>query len=85
MLAPRIGIATGDALWPPDAGAVHETVARRVYREFVEMPDLRVTLDEATRLFGLPLYECAMVLECLVEFGILTRLPNGCYAKPRSE
>ena len=67
---------------PDTWGAVHEVVARRVYREFLEMPDLRVSLREAQRLFGLPETECAMVLDCLAEFGVLIRLPNGRYMRP---
>jgi hypothetical protein len=66
-------------------GAVPEALARRVFAEFREMPDLRVTVKEGQRLFGLQEGDCAMVLDCLVEFGILTRLPGGCYARPAAE
>ena len=63
-------------------GAVPEALARRVYAEFREMPGLRITVGQGQRLFGLDAAECAMVLDCLAEFGILTRLPGGSYARP---
>ena len=66
---------------PKTWGAVHEVVARRVYREFLEMPDLRVNLGDAQRLFGLAETECAMVLDCLAEFGLLARVPGGRYMR----
>lgn len=66
-------------------GGVPEALARRVYAEFREMPDLRVTVKEGQRLFGLQEADCALVLDCLAEFGILTRLPGGCYARPAAE
>ena len=78
-------VSTERYLEPPPRGAVQEAVARRVYREFIETPDLRVTAGEAEGLFGLKESQCAMVLECLTEFGVLTRLPSGSYARPVSE
>jgi hypothetical protein len=69
----------------PARGAVPEPLARRVYAEFREMPGLRVTVHQGQRLFGLDASDCAMVLECLAEFGLLVRLPGGCYARRASE
>jgi hypothetical protein len=70
---------------PAPLGAVQEAVARRVYREFLDTPDLQVTPGEAMCLFGLKEHQCEMVLECLAEFGVLTRLPSGSYARPVSQ
>jgi hypothetical protein len=76
---------TERSLEPPALGAVQEAVARRVYREFLDTPHLQVTPGEAKCLFGLKESQCEMVLECLTEFGVLTRLPSGSYARPVSE
>ena len=70
---------------PAPLGAVQEAVARRVYREFLDTPDLQVTPGEAMGLFGLKENQCEMVLECLAEFGVLTRLPSGSYVRPVSQ
>ena len=85
MLRRKPEAATESYLEPPPLGGVQEAVARRVYREFLDTPDLRVTPGEAKGLFGLKESQCEMVLECLTEFGILTRLPSGSYARPVSE
>jgi len=84
MVRRKPDVATKSPERPP-LGAVQEAVARRVYREFLETPNLRVTVGEAECLFGLKESQCEMVLECLTEFGILTRLPSGSYARPVSK
>jgi hypothetical protein len=57
----------------------------RVYSEYVEMPGLQLTLEQAHRLFGLGESECGVVLDSLVECQILVRLPNGKYTRRSSE
>ena len=57
----------------------------RVYGEFVEMPCLQLTLEQAQRLFGLGESGCAMVLDSLVECQILVRLSNGKYTRDSGE
>jgi hypothetical protein len=57
-------------------------LARRVLNEYVEMPGLQLTLNQAQRLFGLGALECAAVLDFLVERHVLVRLPSGRYARP---
>jgi hypothetical protein len=57
----------------------------RVYGEYVEMPGLQLTLEQAQRLFGLAESECGVVLESLVECHILVQLPNGKYARASGE
>ena len=57
----------------------------RVYGEYVEMPGLQLTLEQAQRLFGLGESECGVVLESLVECQILVQLPNGKYTRSSGE
>ena len=45
------------------------------------MPGLCITINQGQRLFGLGESDCAMVLNCLAEFGLLVRLPGGRYAR----
>jgi hypothetical protein len=58
-----------------------DAVARRVHSEYIEMPGLQLTFEQAQRLFGLGAAECATVLERLVERNVLMRLPGGRYAR----
>ena len=62
-----------DDLW-------HATV-RRVRGEFEEMPCLRVSMIQATALFGLPDRVCAGVLGRLESDGFLARTPGGEYVR----
>jgi hypothetical protein len=66
----------------PDGLAV--TMAR-VSGEYVEMPGLQLTLEQAQRLFGLSESECGVVLESLAECEILMKLPNGKFARASGE
>ncbi|MBI3048521.1 MAG: hypothetical protein HYY76_09465 [Acidobacteria bacterium] len=52
----------------------------RVYREFEEMPGLRLTLRQAQRLLGLREDICARILDGLVAEGVLLRTADGRYA-----
>jgi hypothetical protein len=54
---------------------------RRVRAEFEEMPCLRVTLAEASALFGLGGGVCSWVLGRLEAEGFLTRTPRGQYVR----
>ena len=66
-----------EATWnPTTAGArasVHldEAVCERVRGEYLEMPGLRLTLVQASRLFNLEVTHCSQVLEELVKDGVL--------------
>jgi hypothetical protein len=53
----------------------------RVRGEFEEMPCLRVTLNQARMLFGLPDRVCAWVLGRLEADGFLGRTPQGEYVR----
>ena len=44
---------------------------RRIYAEFSEMPGLKLTLPQASRLFGVDRPRCEDVLGSLVEVGAL--------------
>jgi hypothetical protein len=46
----------------------------RVRGEFYEMPGLRLTLEQASRLFNVESAECAAVLDRLVVSGTLRRV-----------
>jgi hypothetical protein len=47
-------------------------VCHRVRAEFVEMPGLRLTLPQASRLFNLEPTQCERVLGALVDMRILS-------------
>ena len=54
----------------------------RIQGEFLEMPGLRLTFDQAQRLWGLDVATCTRVLETLVARGFLSRDAEGRYARP---
>jgi hypothetical protein len=51
----------------------------RVRAEYLEMPGLRLTEDQAQRLFGLSALVCQPVLGSLLESGFLWRSPTGIF------
>ena len=53
-----------------DGGAVM-SIHARVAEEFREMPGLRLTLPQASRMFSLDPARCRRVLEVLVRSGLL--------------
>lgn len=54
----------------------------RILGEFLEMPGLRLSFDQARRLWGLDAAACTRVLETLVARGVLSRDADGRYARP---
>ena len=66
-----------------------ETLARRVREEFREMPGLRLTLAQASWLWGLELHVCRALIESLVACAFLRWTPGGVvlnsYGSTRSE
>jgi DNA-binding IclR family transcriptional regulator len=56
----------------------------RISAEYLEMPGLRLTLTQASRLFGLDTTQCDTLLNGLVEEGFLVRHRDGSYARPGS-
>jgi hypothetical protein len=56
--------------------------ALRVSAEFREMPGLKLTALQASRLFGLNQGECQSLLAQLVTQGFLICTPEGQYVRP---
>jgi hypothetical protein len=57
-------------------------VATRVRGEFFEMRGFSPTVEQAARLFDLPMEECRRVLNRLEQEGFLRRMPDGRYRLP---
>ncbi len=61
-----------------------ELVARRVREEFREMPGLRLTPAQATRLWGLEHEMCRAVIESLVSAAFLRWTATGTVTRNES-
>ena len=59
-------------------------VVRRVREEFMEMPGLRLTPAQATRLWGLEHETCHAVIERLVATAFLRWTPAGLVTRRES-
>jgi Fic family protein len=53
----------------------------RVRGEFLEMPGLRLRLDQAQRLWGLDRSTCEELLKSLVDSKFLSRRSGGVYCR----
>jgi len=53
----------------------------RIRAEYLEMPGLRLTLDQAQRLLGLERSVCKMLLDALVDERFLCVRSNGMYIR----
>jgi hypothetical protein len=58
-----------------------EALLQRVYSEFLEMPGLRLTCQQAQRLWGLDERTCLTLLEFLVDAKFLCRPGHGMYTR----
>jgi DNA-binding IclR family transcriptional regulator len=56
----------------------------RVRGEFLEMPGLQLTTDQARRLWGLDALTCQRLLRVLVDARFLSRTPDGRYRRAES-
>jgi hypothetical protein len=56
-----------------------ESLVARVRGEYFEMPGLRVTLEQACRLWQVDVSTCEMLLEYLVRAGFLRKTASGFY------
>jgi hypothetical protein len=65
----------------PDDIALDEQLVQRVYGEFLEMPGLRLTAQQAQRLWGLDGPTCQKVLRVLVDGRFLCDRGDGMYAR----
>jgi hypothetical protein len=54
-----------------------DAIVRRVREEFHEMPGLRLTPAQATRLWGLEHTTCRAVIDALVASAFLRWTPTG--------
>jgi hypothetical protein len=61
-----------------------EHVVRRVREEFREMPGLRLTPAQATRLWGLEIDMCRHVIDTLVATAFLRWTHTGAVARVES-
>ena len=62
------------------AAAPSEQMLRRIRSEYVEMPGLQLTPQQAQRLWGLDEDSCLTALECLVEAKFLCKA-GGMYLR----
>jgi hypothetical protein len=58
-----------------------EEVLRRVQGEFLEMPGLRLTEQQARRLWGLDAASCEALLRALVDAKFLFRTRDGAFMR----
>lgn len=54
---------------------------RRIQHEYLEMPGLQLTLQQAQRLWGLDAPSCEALLNGLVELNFLIRRPDGKFGR----
>ena len=58
-----------------------EKVLERVRAEYLEMPDLRLKIEQVHRLCGLDRQSCQLVLDVLVDAKFLVAKPDGTFAR----
>ena len=58
-----------------------EQMIRRISGEYLEMPGLRLTSEQAQRLWGLDRDSCSEILTELVATNFLARTADGRYAR----
>jgi hypothetical protein len=59
----------------------HHAIIKRIRAEYLEMPGLRLTIEQAQRLCGVDRSMCQAILDALVEAGFLCVKPDGTYAR----
>jgi hypothetical protein len=65
--------------------AATDALLSRVRGEYLEMPGLRLTEQQAQRLWGLDCDACRQVLEALTATRFLCRAPDGSYARANDD
>ena len=66
----------GDTIMSPSLSLLN-----RIRSEFIEMPGLRLRLDQAQRLWNLDRASCETVLSSLVDANFLRRDAENAYAR----
>jgi hypothetical protein len=56
-------------------------LVKRVRAEFLEMPGLRLTMAQATRLWGMEPAVCENVVDALIRACFLRRAPGGTFLR----
>jgi hypothetical protein len=59
----------------------HDAALTRIRAEYLEMPGLSLTLEQAQRFLGLERALCRKVLDALVDEQFLCVSPNGVYSR----
>ena len=59
----------------------HHAMLTRIRAEYLEMPGLRLTLEQARRLCGVERVLCRTVIDALVNEGFLCVMADGAYAR----
>ena len=59
----------------------HTALLKRIRAEYLEMPGLRLKVEQAQRLCGVERSACQHVLDMLVEMKFLCVKPDGTYAR----
>ncbi len=60
---------------------IDQEVLLRIRCEYLEMPGLRLTVDQARRLCGVDAETCARILDALVDAGFLSRGRDSRYSR----
>lgn len=63
----------------------HDDLVRRVRAEFLEMPGLRLTPRQATRLWGLEHEQCQAVIALLIGSAFLRYTATGAIARAQDD
>jgi hypothetical protein len=81
--APHVAVEFQVSAQPkaPDAATGIAALLIRVRGEFLEMPGLRLTIEQCVRLWSLDRETCEALLRALVEAGFLCRDSGGRYAR----
>lgn len=59
----------------------HKIILTRIRAEYLEMPGLRLTLEQARRLYGVERALCQIVLDALVDARFLCVKSDGAYVR----
>lgn len=66
---------------PTQAGPRWMRLLRLIRGEYREMPDLRLTLPQASRLWGLDPKTCSAALSALCSAGFLSETSDGAFVR----